>query len=229
MCRAALSSLGEAKCRGWSRWAAASLDTGPSRFPEGADNDPAGGLRGAARQPEVKPPCPWPARLLRQLPAWAWCSWPRSSTARTLKEGIAVGQCWPWIHAQPLREGAGRLAGRASRSRSGSAPASPAKRRSRRMIVRARHLRTEIPTGRPRRSAVHVRAEVAVRHRRLVIGIGGRGQLRPAAGTAGRSLPKPVSVLPGGARDIGGHNVGGMPVQAAAGPVIPDRGSRVGM
>ena len=37
--------------------------------------------------------------------------------------------------------------------------------------------------------AVQVRAEVAVRHRHMVIWMGGRGQLRPAAGTAGRSFP----------------------------------------
>jgi hypothetical protein len=35
--------------------------------------------------------------------------------------------------------------------------------------------------------------------------------------------------LPGGARDIRGDDVGGMPVQAAPGPVVPHRGSRVRM
>ena len=38
------------------------------------------------------------------------------------------------------------------------------------------------------RSAVQARAEVAVRHRHMMIGMGDRGQLRPAAGTAGRSF-----------------------------------------
>jgi hypothetical protein len=33
--------------------------------------------------------------------------------------------------------------------------------------------------------------------------------------------------LPGGARDVGGDDVGRMPVQAAAGPVVPHRGPRV--
>jgi hypothetical protein len=35
--------------------------------------------------------------------------------------------------------------------------------------------------------------------------------------------------LPGGARDIRGHDVGGVPVQAAAGPVVADRGPRIGV
>jgi hypothetical protein len=35
--------------------------------------------------------------------------------------------------------------------------------------------------------------------------------------------------LPGGARDVGGDDVSGVPVQAAAGPVIPHRGPRIGM
>ena len=35
--------------------------------------------------------------------------------------------------------------------------------------------------------------------------------------------------LPGGARDVGGDDVGGMPVQAAAGPLIPHRGARISM
>src|SRR5215469_2631841 len=35
--------------------------------------------------------------------------------------------------------------------------------------------------------------------------------------------------LPGGARDIRSHYVGSVPVQAAAGPVVGDRGSRVSM
>ena len=35
--------------------------------------------------------------------------------------------------------------------------------------------------------------------------------------------------LPGGARDIRGHDVDGVAVQAGAGPVVPDRGPRVSM
>ena len=35
--------------------------------------------------------------------------------------------------------------------------------------------------------------------------------------------------LPGGTRDVGGDDIGGVPVQAAAGPVVPHRGSRVSM
>ena len=37
------------------------------------------------------------------------------------------------------------------------------------------------------------------------------------------------SGLPGGSGDVGGDDVGGMPVQAATGPVVPHRGSRVSM
>jgi hypothetical protein len=33
--------------------------------------------------------------------------------------------------------------------------------------------------------------------------------------------------LPGGASDVGRDDIGGVPVQAAAGPVVPDRGARV--
>ena len=36
-----------------------------------------------------------------------------------------------------------------------------------------------------------------------------------------------VRGLPGGAGEVGGDDVGGVPVQAAAGPVIPHRGPRV--
>jgi len=36
-----------------------------------------------------------------------------------------------------------------------------------------------------------------------------------------------LSRLPGGACDVGGDDIGGVPVQAAAGPVVPDRGARV--
>src|SRR5215469_2538501 len=52
-------------------------------------------------------------------------------------------------------------------------------------------------------------------------------------GSFARSLPPPgeaASVgmpLPGGARDVGGDDVGGVPVRAAAGSVIPDRGARI--
>ena len=35
--------------------------------------------------------------------------------------------------------------------------------------------------------------------------------------------------LPGGTRDIRSHDVGRVPVQAAPGPVIPDRGPRISM
>ena len=39
----------------------------------------------------------------------------------------------------------------------------------------------------------------------------------------------PVLVLPGSAREIGGDDVGGMPVQAAAGTVVPHRGPGIGV
>ncbi len=35
--------------------------------------------------------------------------------------------------------------------------------------------------------------------------------------------------LPGGTRDVGGDNIGRVPVQAAAGSVIPHRGTRIGV
>jgi len=35
--------------------------------------------------------------------------------------------------------------------------------------------------------------------------------------------------LSGGARDVGRDDIGGVPVQAATGPVIPHRGSRISM
>jgi hypothetical protein len=72
------------------------------------------------------------------------------------------------------------------------------------------------------RTAVRVRAEVAVRHRSMVVaGIGGCGQLRLAlAATVGRSIPGRYA-LPCSACDVGSNNVGRVPVQAAAGPVIP--------
>jgi hypothetical protein len=77
--------------------------------------------------------------------------------------------------------------------------------------------------------AVRVRAEVAVCHRGVVVGIGGCRRLRLAAGTAGRSFSRLVGLLPGSACDVGGDDIGGVPVQAASGPVIPDRCSRVGV
>ena len=36
-------------------------------------------------------------------------------------------------------------------------------------------------------------------------------------------------MLPGGTSDIGGNDIGGVPVQTAAGTVIADRGPRVGV
>ena len=68
-----------------------------------------------------------------------------------------------------------------------------------------------------------------MRHCDVVIGIGGRGQLRPAAGTARRSISQRLALLPGSACDVGGDDIGGVPVQAAPGPVISHRGSGVGM
>jgi hypothetical protein len=35
--------------------------------------------------------------------------------------------------------------------------------------------------------------------------------------------------LPGGACNVGGDDVGGVPVWAAAGTVVPDRGPRIGV
>jgi hypothetical protein len=59
----------------------------------------------------------------------------------------------------------------------------------------------------------------------------GRALMSGRRKNAGMPLPgeaAPVGVpLPGGARDIGGDDVGRMPVQAAAGPVIPHGGSRI--
>src|SRR6266851_5904411 len=57
--------------------------------------------------------------------------------------------------------------------------------------------------------------------------IRGRGQSAwwrwPPGGAAGRYG------LPDGARDIGGDDVAGVPVQAAPGPVVPHRGPRISM
>ncbi len=100
---------------------------------------------------------------------------------------------------------------------------------------RARIARFSVTSGRhpadqvADHKAVRVRAEVAVRHRGVVVRIGGCRQLRLAAGTAGRSISRPVRLLPGSACDVGGNDIGGVPVQAAAGPVIPHRCSRVGV
>ena len=73
----------------------------------------------------------------------------------------------------------------------------------------------------PLRTAVRVRAEVAMRHRRMVvIGIGGCGQLRPAVAATVQAEHLPAGApLPCGACDLGGDDVGRVPVQAAAGPV----------
>ena len=35
--------------------------------------------------------------------------------------------------------------------------------------------------------------------------------------------------LPGGTGDVGGDDIGGMPVEAAAGTVVADRGPRIGV
>jgi hypothetical protein len=48
-------------------------------------------------------------------------------------------------------------------------------------------------------------------------------RLGPPDGTASRYQ------LPGGAGNVSGDDVGGVPVQAAAGPVVPHRGPRVSM
>ena len=71
--------------------------------------------------------------------------------------------------------------------------------------------------------------QIAVRDRRvghqLRLPESDGGHLRRAAIPARRSCqPAP---LPGGARDIRGDDICGMPVQAAAGPVVPHRGSRI--
>ena len=44
---------------------------------------------------------------------------------------------------------------------------------------------------------------------------------------AARRWGTPASRLPGGTRDVGGDDVGRVPVQAAAGSVIPHRGARI--
>ena len=77
--------------------------------------------------------------------------------------------------------------------------------------------------GRPIITAVRVRSGVAVRDGRVVWAASlGRCHCRAKL----RQLGVP---LPGGACDVGGDDVGGVPVQAAAGPVVPHRGSRVSM
>jgi hypothetical protein len=53
------------------------------------------------------------------------------------------------------------------------------------------------------------------------------GLLVRAVSVARTSVCRPG--LPGGAREVGGDDVGRVPVQAAAGPVIPHRRPRIGM
>jgi hypothetical protein len=57
----------------------------------------------------------------------------------------------------------------------------------------------------------------------------GAGALRARSpGGHSRQAELPTAAgLPGGARDVGGDDVGGVPVQAAASPVVPHRGPRV--
>ena len=51
----------------------------------------------------------------------------------------------------------------------------------------------------------------------------------PPGGCGRQAESLPARGLPGGPRDICGDNIGGMPVQAAAGPVVPHCGPRIGM
>jgi hypothetical protein len=76
-------------------------------------------------------------------------------------------------------------------------------------------------------SAVRFCPGIAVRHRR---GRSDRRQpeLCPSAATARLSCPSRCR-LPGSARNISGDDIGSAPVQAAAGPVIAHRRSRIGV
>ena len=80
--------------------------------------------------------------------------------------------------------------------------------------------------ARPIISAVRVCVEVAVSDR-LAVGVIGAAaalsvwRLGPPDGAASRWG------LPGGAGEVGGDDVGRVPVQAAAGPVVPHGGSGV--
>jgi hypothetical protein len=80
----------------------------------------------------------------------------------------------------------------------------------------------------PHLTAVRVRAEVAVRHRRVVIGMTWP-QAAPPGGCRCWAELSIRQALPGGARDVGRDDIGHVPVQAATGPVIPHRGSRISM
>ena len=75
---------------------------------------------------------------------------------------------------------------------------------------------------RPPRTAVPARSKVAVCHDRE-----GLAELRPAGGRRAKLMSG--GVLPGGACDVGGDDIGGVPVQAAAGMMIPHRGARISM
>jgi hypothetical protein len=56
------------------------------------------------------------------------------------------------------------------------------------------------------------------------------GQLRGSSALAGAGQAEgPCGVLPGGTSEVGGDDIGRVPVQAAAGTVIADRGPRVGL
>ena len=53
----------------------------------------------------------------------------------------------------------------------------------------------------------------------------GAGQLRPTGDRRAKLMP--AGALPGSACEVGRDDVSGVPVQAAAAPVIPHRGPRV--
>ena len=77
-------------------------------------------------------------------------------------------------------------------------------------------------------SAVRVHVEVTKRCRVGQSSSRDRGPVRLTAVAARRNTASRCE-LPGGACDVGGDDIGRMPVQAAAGPVVPNCGSRVGV
>jgi hypothetical protein len=83
---------------------------------------------------------------------------------------------------------------------------------------------SRINVERSHNEAVHAHARVAVRHRRVVAGVRQSRVAQPGGCRCPVEWFRTVCPLPAGARDVAG-----VPVQAAAGPVMPHRGPRVSM
>src|SRR5689334_24193569 len=93
-------------------------------------------------------------------------------------------------------------------------------------LVLARRTQTVVQTGPSSRSAVRDRSPGHVRLRRRVpAGLAPPGRCGPAR----RSLPLGGRCLPGGTGEVGGDDVGGVPVETSAGSVVADGGPWIGV